>query len=106
MKKLACVLLAFASAAVAIAETKTVTLTVKGWTCGSCAASTRIALKNTEGVEAVKTDLEKAETTVTYDDAKTTVEKIVQAIERLGYKATLKGASVSAASAAVDRKST
>ncbi len=102
MKKLlASLLLVFASAYVAIADTKTVTLTVKGWTCGSCASATRIALKKTEGVEAVKTDLEKAETTVTYDDAKTTVDKIVQAIERLGYKATVKGASASVDSAAV-----
>lgn len=92
-KRLASLLLLFASVSVAIAETKTVTLTVKGWTCKSCATSTRIALKKTEGVEAVNTDLEKAETTVTYDDGRTTVEKIAQAIERLGYKATVKGAS-------------
>ncbi|MFY9552287.1 MAG: cation transporter [Thermoanaerobaculia bacterium] len=99
-KRLACLLLAFASACMAIAETKTVTFTVRGWTCGSCAGSTRIALKKVEGVEAVKTDLEKAEAAVTYDDAKTTVEKIVQAIERLGYKATVKGGSASLGSPA------
>jgi len=78
------------SAAVSLASTKTATFAVKGWTCGSCAASTRIALKKLEGIEDVKTDVDKGEVVVTFDDTKTAPDKMVQAIERLGYKATAK----------------
>jgi periplasmic mercuric ion binding protein len=53
--------------------TKTVALDVKGWTCGSCAVSTKIALKKLEGVESVKTDQDKGEVVVTYDDSKVTL---------------------------------
>ena len=72
---------------------------MKGWTCGSCAASTRIALKKVDGVESVTTDLEKAEAVVTYDDSKATVAMMTHAIERLGYKATIKGAASASGSA-------
>lgn len=100
-RRFAFLLLAFAfgQAAVAIAETKTATFSVKGWTCGSCAASTRIALKKVDGVESVTTDLEKAEAVVTYDDSKATVVMMTHAIERLGYKATIKGAASASGSA-------
>jgi copper chaperone CopZ len=70
-----------------IAATKTATFSVMGWTCGSCAASTRIALKKVVGVEAVETDLARAEVVVTYDDTKLGPDEMVQAIEKLGYKA-------------------
>lgn len=104
MKKALFLLLAIAVAWPLSAATKTATFAVKGWTCGSCAASTRIALKKLDGVESVKTDNEKMEATVTYDDAKIAPEKMVQAIEKLGYKATVKAASAStAASPAPDR---
>src|SRR5213593_5285337 len=77
----------------ALAAKKTVTLGVKGWTCGSCAASTRIALKKLDGVESVRTDHEKMEAMVTYDDSKVTPEKMIQATERIGYAATVKAVS-------------
>ena len=73
--------------AMLLAATRTVTFEVKGWTCGSCAASTRIALKRLDGVEDVKTDAEKGSVVVTYDDTTTTPEKMLQTIKRLGYKA-------------------
>src|SRR5213593_3382306 len=74
----------------ALAAKKTVTLGVKGWTCGSCAASTRIALKKLDGVENVKTDHEKMEAVVTYDDSKVTPERMIQTTEKIGYSATVK----------------
>jgi mercuric ion binding protein len=80
-------LLALTPAWPALAASKTVTFDVKGWTCGSCAAATRIALRKIEGVETVTTEVTKAQATVTYDDAKTGPNAMVQAIERLGYKA-------------------
>ena len=73
-----------------LASTKTTTFVVKGWTCGSCAASTRIALKKLDGIEDVKTDVDRGEVVVTFDDTKTAPDRMVQAIERLGYKATAK----------------
>jgi copper chaperone CopZ len=85
--------LLFLAAAASLASTKAATFAVKGWTCGSCAASTRIALKKLDGIEDVKTDLEKGEVIVTYDDTKTAPDKMVRAIERIGYKATAKTVS-------------
>ncbi len=97
MKRLFFLTLAFAVAWPLLATTRTMTFSVKGWTCGSCAASTRIALKKLDGIEDVKTDVEKAEAVVTYDDAKVAPEKMIRAIDKLGYKATVKAAVPSSA---------
>lgn len=91
MKKIGVLLIALAVVLPTLAATKTVALDVKGWTCGSCAVSTRIALKKLEGVQNVKTDHEKAEVIVTYDDSKVTPQRLIQAVERIGYSATVKG---------------
>ncbi|MGH9389066.1 MAG: heavy-metal-associated domain-containing protein, partial [Vicinamibacteria bacterium] len=95
MKRLFIPLLLLAVAWPLSAATKTVTFAVKGWTCGTCAASTRIALKKLEGVEDVKTEAEKSEAVITYEDTKVSPEKMIQAIERLGYKATIKQGATS-----------
>lgn len=97
MKKLFPLLIALMLAWPALAATKSVTFAVEGWTCGSCAASTRIALKKLDGVGDVKTDHVKMEAVVTYGDAKVAPEKMIQAIEKLGYKATVKAAAPSSA---------
>ena len=101
MKRLsiALVVLVLAAASSLQAATKTAVFEVSGWTCGSCAAATRIALKKLDGVEDVKTDNEKKEAFVTYDDSKVTTDRMVQAIAKLGYKATVKTAGAPAASA-------
>lgn len=93
MKKFLLLFLAITVAWPALAATKSVTFAVNGWTCGSCAASTRIALKKLEGIEDVKTNHEKMEAVVTYDDSKVTPDKMIQAIQKLGYKATVKAAA-------------
>jgi mercuric transport protein len=98
VKKLLPLLLAFTLAWPALAATKSVTFAVKGWTCGSCAAATRIALKKLDGVQDVKTNIENAEASVTYDDSKVAPEKMVQAIAKLGYRATVKAAAAPSAS--------
>lgn len=90
MKKLAVLLIALALASPAArAAKKTATFAVKGWTCGSCAVSTRIALKNLDGVSGVTTNDEKHEAVVSYDDSKVTPDRMIQAIEKLGYSATV-----------------
>src|SRR5438093_8851436 len=48
MRKIGIALIVLVFSWPALAATKTVTLGVKGWTCGSCAASTRIAFNQTE----------------------------------------------------------
>ena len=88
MKKLSTVLVAL-TLAVALplqAATRTAAFEVSGWTCGSCAAATRIALKKLDGVEHVKTDLDKKEALVTYDDSKVTTERMVQAVAKVGLR--------------------
>src|SRR5262249_9220968 len=107
MKRMATAILALLATTVASASTKTVTLAVQGWTCGSCAAATRIALKKLDGVEDVKTEVQNRTVTVLYDDARIAPEKMITAIEGLGYKAALKadspasGSETSAAKSAV-----
>jgi copper chaperone CopZ len=81
---------AFGVASILSAATKSVTFKVQGWTCGSCASATRIALKKLDGVESVKTDLSNMEATVAFDDAKVGPPEMVEAIAKLGYKATVK----------------
>jgi len=94
MKRLWIVLVALALVGPLQAATRSATFEVSGWTCGSCASATRIALRKLEGVQDVKTDHEKKEATVTYDDSKVTTDRMVQAIARLGYKAALKNGTV------------
>jgi mercuric ion binding protein len=99
VKKVFLLFLAIAVARPALAATRSVTFAVKGWICGSCAASTRIALKKLDGIEDVRTDHQKMEAVVTYDDSKVTPKKMIQAIQKLGYKATIKAAATSGATA-------
>src|SRR5438128_12132380 len=99
VKKLSIALLAVVVAWPLLAATKAVTFEVSGWTCGSCAAATRIALKKLDGVQDVKTDPEKKEALVTYDESKVTTEAMVQAIAKLGYQATLKNGGATPSSA-------
>ena len=95
MKRFSIALIALALAWSLQAETKTATFEVAGWSCASCASATRIALKKLDGVQDVKADPEKNEAVVTYDDAKIAPQKMVQAIAKLGYTATLKGGAAS-----------
>ena len=74
-----------------LALPNTVTLNVKGWTCGSCVGATKIALKKLDGVTDVKTDAEKMQAVVGYDDSKVTPDAMVAAVAKLGFKATVSG---------------
>ena len=98
MKKLSIALVAVVVAWPLLAATRTAAFEVSGWTCGSCAVATRIALKKLDGVQDVKTDPEKNEARVTYDDSKVTTDRMVEAIAKLGYKATLRNGGGAAGS--------
>src|SRR5437868_14032543 len=66
------------------AITRTVTLRVKGMTCGGCATSVEKALKSTDGVTDVRVSFEKGKAVVKYDDQKVTVAKLREVINSTG----------------------
>lgn len=81
MKKLFASLALAAFVAPVFAATQTVTLSVPGMTCASCPITVKHALSKVEGVS--KTD-------VSFDDAKTNVQKLTKATEDAGYPSSLK----------------
>ena len=86
MKKLLMVLvLSAALSAPAWAVTQTVILSVPGMTCASCPITVKKALNKVEGVENIEVKLEKKEAMVTFDEAKTTVEALLEATKNAGY---------------------
>jgi len=74
-----------ALSAPAWAATQTVTLSVTGMTCKACPITIKKALNKVDGVENIEVSLEKKEAVVTFDDAKTTVEALVEATTNAGY---------------------
>lgn len=63
----------------------TATITVKGMTCGGCVTSVTKALTGVQGVQEAKVDLEGAKATVTFDESKTNVGSLKEAVEDAGY---------------------
>lgn len=90
MKKL------FATLALAVisapnwAATQTVTLSVPGMTCAACPITVKKALSKVEGVSKTNVTFENREAVVTFDDGKTSIEKLTQATENAGYPSSLK----------------
>ncbi len=72
------------------AAPKTVALDVPGMTCELCPLTVRKALQKVQGVEKVAVSYEKKEAVVTFDDAKTSVEALMNATRNAGYPATVK----------------
>lgn len=82
--------LAAGLSSVGMAAVQTVTLDVPGMTCSSCPITVKKALSKVNGVQQVKASFEKREAVVTFDDQKTSVEKLSLASTNAGYPATLK----------------
>ncbi|RJP65638.1 MAG: mercury resistance system periplasmic binding protein MerP [Comamonadaceae bacterium] len=82
----------FALSAPAWATQQTVTLSVPGMTCATCPITVKKALTKLGGVIDVKSNLEKRETTVIYDDAKVALVSITQATKDAGFPSTVLGA--------------
>jgi mercuric ion binding protein len=76
----------------AFAAMQTATLDVPGMTCSSCPITVKKALMKVEGVQQVKTSFEKREAIVTFDDSKTSVEKLSMATANAGYPVSVKTA--------------
>ena len=66
---------------------KTVLIPIEGMACVACAASVKRALKALDGVSEVEVNLERRSATVKYADDKVTPERLVAAINKLGYRA-------------------
>jgi copper ion binding protein len=64
---------------------ETVTMNVKGMTCGGCVASVTRVLKAVPGVESVDVKLQPGQATVRYDASKVAVPRLKAAIEDAGY---------------------
>lgn len=78
-----------APVAVDVASAKTVSLTVEGMTCASCSVAVRTALKKLDGVNDAKVSVPDKRAVVDYEPAKVTPQMMVEAINNLGYRASL-----------------
>ena len=78
------------AAAASTIKSERVLIAVEGMSCTSCASGIKAMLKRTPGVISAEVNFEKREADVEYDSEKTTREKIVEAITKLGYKANIK----------------
>jgi copper chaperone len=76
-----------------LAVTRTVTLRVKGMTCGGCATSVEKALKSTDGVTDVQVSFQKGKAVVKYDDKKVTVARLREVIDSTGMSCDVDGAT-------------
>ena len=82
--------LVFASlAASAWSAQKSVTLSIPSMDCAACPITVKQALTKVDGVKAVSSNLDKRQTTVTFDDAKVSTALITQATKNAGYPSTI-----------------
>ena len=90
MKKLLSALALAAVVAPVWAATQTVTLSVPGTTCSACPITVKKAISKVDGVSKVDVTFETREAVVTFDDAKTSVQKLTKATEDAGYPSSVK----------------
>jgi periplasmic mercuric ion binding protein len=88
-KFIVCFVLA-AAAGTALASPQTVKLSVPGMTCAACPITVKKALTKVDGVSKAEVSYEKREAVVTFDDAKTSVQRLTKASADAGYPATVK----------------
>jgi mercuric ion binding protein len=84
----ALVLLSLSGAALAAA--KNVTLSVPSMNCSACPLTVKTALQRVDGVQKVAVTYEPKEAVVTFDDAKTTIDKLREATANAGFPSLLK----------------
>ena len=80
--------LVFAPAA--LAEDRTVTLSVPGMYCEMCPATVKKALSRVPGVVKVDASYKDKQAVVTYDDSKTSIDALTGATANAGYPSTPK----------------
>lgn len=89
-KKLFAALALVAVVAPVWAATQTVKLSVPGMTCAACPITVKKALSKVEGVSKIDVNLDQREAVVSFDDGKTSVDKLTQATAEAGYPSDLK----------------
>ncbi|HEY6908012.1 MAG TPA: heavy metal-associated domain-containing protein [Myxococcales bacterium] len=73
------------SGTAALAEAKTDTIKVSGWHCDNCPKKTEAKLKSVKGVQSAKTDRQKGEVVVKYDDAQAKHADLEKAVADSGF---------------------
>lgn len=73
----------------AASSAATVVLHVEGMTCPSCKVAVRMALSRLAGVKDARVDVARKSAAVDYDPARVTPSQLVEAVNRLGYQASL-----------------
>ena len=89
-KLIGTIILTLTASTPAWAAPQTVTLSVPDMTCAACPITVKKALSIVEGVNEVDVSFEKLEATVTFDDARATVQALTQATANAGYPSDLK----------------
>lgn len=84
----ACIALVAVLGFPARAATRTVTFSVPDMTCATCPLTVKAALRKVDGVIEVQVSWEPKEAVVIYDDARTDVQALTEAIRDAGYPAT------------------
>lgn len=90
MKKLLATLVFATLISPAWAATQTVTLSIPGMNCATCPITIKKALSKVEGVSKVDVTFEPREAVVTFNDAKTSVQKLTKATGDAGYPSQVK----------------
>jgi mercuric ion binding protein len=90
MKKPFASLVLAATIAPVWAAVQTVTLAVPGMTCAACPITVKRAISKVEGVSKTDVNFDNREAVATFDDAKTSVQKLTKATENAGYPSSLK----------------
>lgn len=90
MKKLFSALALAAVMAPVWAATQTVTLAVPGMTCAACPITVKQAISKVDGVQKVEVSYEKRQAVVSFDDGRTSVQKLTKATEDAGYPSSVK----------------
>jgi len=65
------------------------TIKIEGMTCAGCAANVESALKQQPGVKSVSVTLEPGQAIVSFDSNQVIVAQLIEAINKLGYKASI-----------------
>lgn len=59
---------------------------VEGMTCSGCERTVSKVISNIDGVASAKADLGSSTVSVEYDSSKVTIDKIKEAVNKVGYK--------------------
>lgn len=73
------------------AKAERVVIGIEGMHCGGCASGVKAMLKRTPGVISAEVSYEEKRAEVEFDPSATTREKLVEAVNNMGYKASVKG---------------